>query len=104
MSIHFRLPPNVLTPEERRFISTQIRFATRYHDHPLAGVRIELVPEIGNRRARVTAIEKGGGPVVTEREAHTAVEAICEAISVLDRALHGAAMARRDTAPDAWAA
>jgi len=94
MQIDFRLSWDEFTSDERTFIATQVRFATRFHDAPIAGVRIELVPEARGRRARVTAIERSGATVVTEREAATAFEAICEATWVLDRALHGASMSR----------
>ena len=104
MKIDFRLPLDVLTSDEIAFLSTQVRFATRYHDAPLAGVRIELVPQVEKRRARVTAIERGGTTVVTEREAPTTFEAIGEAISVLDRALHGASLDRSHFAQQNWAA
>ena len=104
MKIDFRFPLDVLTSDELAFVSTQVRFATRFHDAPLAGVRIELVPEDAVRRARVTAIEHGGTTVVTEREAATSFEAICEAIFVLDRALHGASMDRANLAQQDWAA
>ena len=104
MKIDFRLPPHALSDDERAFLSTQVRFATRFHDVPLAGVRIESVPEDRNRRARVTAIEHGGGTVVAEREAETTYEAICEAVWVLDRALHSASMSRRVPPHEVWAA
>jgi hypothetical protein len=98
MKIDFRLPLDSLTSDELTFLSTQVRFATRFHDAPLAGVRIELVPDAASCRARVTAIEQGGATVVAERDASTTFEAVCEATWVLDRALHGASMARRDSA------
>ena len=104
MKIDFRFPLDVLSSDELRFVSTQVRFATRFHDAPLAGVRIELVPESDACRARVTAIEQTGGTVVTEREAATTFEAVCEAIWVLDRALHGASMDRSPLAQQNWAA
>ncbi len=104
MKIDFRLPLDEFTSDERAFIATQVRFATRFHDAPLAGVRIELLPEVRDRRARVTAIERSGATVVTERPAATAFEAICEAIWVLDRALHAASMSRPTEAQQGWAA
>ena len=104
MTIDFRLPLDSLTSDELTFISTQVRFATRFHDAPLAGVRIELVPDDRSCRARVTAIEQGGTTVVAEREAGTTFEAVCEATWVLDRALHKASMSRPDSAQQDWAA
>ena len=104
MKIDFRFPLDVLTSDELAFVSTQVRFATRFHDAPLAGVRIELTPEDEVRRARVPAIEQAGSTVVTEREAETALEAICEAVCVLDRALHSASMNRANFAQQDWAA
>ena len=104
MKIDFRVPPKALTEDARAYLSTQVRFATRFHDNPLAGVRIELVPEERQPRARLTAIEHGGGTIVSEREGATAYEAVCEAIWVLDRALHGASMARSLPTQEVWAA
>ena len=104
MKIDFRLSPNMLSEDERRFLSSQIRFATRYHDTPLAGVRIELVPRERRWRARMTAVEHGGTTVVTERDAASVYGAIAEAITVLDRALHTASMSRRGSVEEVWAA
>ena len=104
MRIDFRLPLDEFTSAERTFIATQVRFATRFHDAPLAGVRIELLPEPRGQRARITAIERSGATLVAEREAPTAFEAICEATWVLDRALHRASMSRSTPARQDWAA
>ena len=100
MKIDFRFPLDVLTSDELAFLSTQVRF----QDASLEGVRIEVVPEVQKHRARVTAIERGGATVVTERQAPTIFEAICEAIHVLDRSLHLASIDRASSAQQDLAA
>lgn len=104
MRIDFRIAGEGLTAHEEHHVATQLRFATRYHDVPLAGLRVETQPDGEDVRCRLTAIERGASTVVAERSAPSVLAAIHEATSVLDRALHRAAMDRAQSPLEAYAA